>query len=75
MPTFYPDLVNDINIYFLFDINYYRKVKLHLTLQENNETLKLLVFWREQTIPVSDKSVCVHIHVPVVMAIIDGLTT
>ena len=63
----------DILLIFVVCINYYREVKLPSSLQDNEDTLKSLVFWREQTIPVSDKSVCVHI--PVVMAIIDGLTT
>ena len=63
----------DIMLIFVVCIDYYREVKLPSTSREEKNTLKSLVFWREQTIPVSDKSVCVHI--PVVMAIIDGLTT
>ena len=62
-----------IMLIFVVCINYYREVKLPSISQNEENTLKSLVFWREQTIPVSDKSVCVHI--PVIMAIVDGLTT
>ena len=62
-----------ILLIFVVCINLFRTVKHPSTSQDEENTLKSLVFWREQTIPVSDKSVCVHI--PVVMAIVDGLTT